>query len=183
MMAHPAQQAFCEKVKELLPEFFRWRHVLDIGSLDINGSNKSLFKNCSYVGIDVGPGKNVDIVCPAHQLEFTDQSFDVIVSTECFEHDQFYEKSLQKAAALLAQGGLFFFSCAGFSRAEHGTRRCHPENSPLTMAPEHGEWSDYYKNLTEHDVRAAIDIEGLFGTYEFSESQSRDDLYFWGVKK
>ena len=37
-MAHPEQREFILKVKEKYPEFFKGKKVLDIGSLDINGS-------------------------------------------------------------------------------------------------------------------------------------------------
>lgn len=180
-MAHPAQQAFCQRVKALFPpKRFTKKRVLDCGSLDINGSNRTLFTNCAYVGVDIGPGKNVDIVCPVHELDLPDESFDVIVSTECFEHDRHYEKSLQTIVRLLAKQGLFFFSCAGETRPEHGTRQNHPASSPLTAAIDG--WGDYYKNLTEKDIRTAIDVADLFSSHEFSRSKNLDDLYFWGIK-
>ena len=60
--------------------------VLDIGSLDINGNNQYLFEDCQYTGIDVGVGKNVDIVSKAHELKMPSGTYDTIISTECFEH-------------------------------------------------------------------------------------------------
>ena len=37
--------------------------VLDIGSLDVNGNNRCHFiEPREYVGVDVGPGANVDVV-------------------------------------------------------------------------------------------------------------------------
>lgn len=44
-MAHKEQREFILKVKRMFPDFFREKFVLDIGSLDINGSNLSVFKN------------------------------------------------------------------------------------------------------------------------------------------
>lgn len=90
-MAHPQQKEFCLKVKSLFPECFDNVNVLDVGSLDINGNNQYLFTNANYLGLDIGPGPNVDIIKPVHifayQLQYHEY-FDVIISTEMLEHDR-----------------------------------------------------------------------------------------------
>ena len=48
-MAHAEQKEFMTSVKERFPEKFVNCRVLDIGSLDINGSIKELFENSEYV--------------------------------------------------------------------------------------------------------------------------------------
>lgn len=179
-MAHPAQQEFCRRVKALFPEMFERKRVLDCGSLDVNGSNRGLFTECGYTGIDVGQGIGVDVVCPTHELDMPNEAFDVVVSTECFEHDMHYVVSLRKIVALLRPSGLFFFTCASAGRPEHGTTRCLPGDSPLTVAVP--VWSDYYKNLTETDIRAAIDVPTIFARFQFEYNPNDKDLYFWGVK-
>lgn len=179
-MAHQQQQDFCLSVRNRLPEFFSGVKVLDCGSLDINGANNYLFDKAVYTGIDVGPGKNVDIVCKTHEFDAPDGSFDVVVSTECFEHDMYYQKSLVNIVRLLRSGGLFLFTCATTGRPEHGTRRTTPQDAPLVMS--HGSWGDYYKNLTEADVREVLDVDAVFSRYEFSGSSVTKDLYFWGIK-
>jgi SAM-dependent methyltransferase len=180
-MAHPNQQNFCLRVKDSFPEHFTHQKVLDAGSLDINGSNKDLFdETCEYLGVDVALGKNVDIVSTIHEISLPDESFDVVVSTECFEHDQYYQESLKNIARLLKPGGLFFFSCASTDRPEHGTARCHPDSSPLTAQMKG--WQDYYKNLTEADVREAINVDEIFPSHYFEYNPDGGDLYFWGIK-
>lgn len=178
-MAHAAQQEFCARVKSLWPQFFRQVKVLDVGSLDINGSNRELFTDAQYVGVDIAPGKNVDVVGPIHELEISDR-FDVVVSTECFEHDLHWRKSLVSIVALLREGGLFFFSCAGTGRPEHGTRARNAGDSPFTTSLEG--WQDYYRNLTEADIRDAIDMN-QFQSFAFEYNPSACDLYFWGIKR
>jgi SAM-dependent methyltransferase len=180
-MAHPEQKEFCLRVKQLHPDFFHNRNVLDVGSLDINGNNRYLFDDSSYCGIDVGEGSNVDIVSVAHEFAAPDESYDFIVSTECFEHDMHYDKSIQSIMRMLVSGGMFLFTCATTNRPEHGTRRTTPENAPLLA--EHGEWEDYYKNLTEQDIRDVIDVDSLFSEYHFEENTESFDLYFYGMKK
>lgn len=182
-MAHAEQVDFCARVRAMFPRYFKpGQLVLDVGSLDINGSNRTLFEHpVNYVGLDVGRGPNVDMVCPVHEYESPAGAFDVIVSTECFEHDQYYEKSLQRIVRLLKYQGLFFFSCATTGRAEHGTRRSNPGDSPLTTAIQG--WSDYYKNLTEDDVRRAISVENCFSAFAFEVNAAHADLYFWGIRR
>lgn len=178
-MAHIEQINYCTSVKERFPEAFKNVNVLDIGSLDINGNNRYLFEDYTYTGIDIGQGPNVDLVCRGHEFKSKDK-FDVIISTECFEHDEFWDKTLQNAVKLLKPKGLFLFTCATTGRAEHGTRRTSPQCSPFTSQLE----NDYYMNLTEQDIRKALDIETIFSNYEFKTNElGMCDLYFYGFKK
>ncbi|VCU69455.1 Methyltransferase domain protein [Pigmentiphaga humi] len=179
-MAHLQQQQFCTAVRKRFPRFFKNKLVLDIGSLDINGNNQYLFDGCAYLGVDVATGRNVDIVCAGHQLLLPDGTFDVIVSTECFEHDQYYPETLRNIYRMLKPGGLFFFSCATTGRPEHGTRRTNPGDAPLIQGL--GDWADYYRNLEEADIRAVFDVEAEFSEFEFSIGHETKDLYFYGIK-
>lgn len=201
-MAHINQQKFCVTIKALFPDYFQNKKVLDIGSLDINGSNRPLFTNCEYTGVDIGPGPNVDVVSKGHELNHPDESYDVIISTECFEHDKFYRETLQNATRMLRPNGLLLFTCASTGREEHGTVKAHPGSSPFTSVTQ--DWESYYKNLTEQDVREAIDVETIFTLrcrwtcgdkkpgvhdhtiripkFQFLYCDNSCDLYFWGIK-
>ena len=180
-MAHPQQVEFCKSVRDRYKRFFTGKFVLDIGSLDINGNNQQFFANCNYIGVDVAPGRNVDVVSKGHELGFPAETFDTIISTECFEHDQYYDATIKNIYHMLKEGGLFVFTCATTGRPEHGTRRTTPEDAPLLQSQP--EWSDYYKNLSESDIREVIDIENSFSDFEFSTNQVSQDLYFFGFKK
>lgn len=148
---------------------------MDIGSLDINGNNKYLFSQCLYIGVDIGEGNNVDFVTAGHELLLPEESVDVVVSTEAFEHDEHYEKTLKNIARILKPGGLFLFTCATTGRPEHGTRRSHAWAAPFV--------GDYYKNIDEADVRNSIDVDALFSAHAFSTDSGACDIYFWGIKK
>jgi SAM-dependent methyltransferase len=178
-MAHKEQKDYCLLIKETFPTFFSNKKVLDCGSLDINGSNRYLFENCEYVGIDIGEGKNVDIVSLIHEFNDDDESYDTIISTECFEHDMYYKESIKNIVRLLKPGGLFIFTCATTGRPEHGTINTSIKDSPLLT----GEWSEYYKNLTEEDIRDIITIENIFIDFKFSINENHKDLFFYGIKK
>lgn len=177
-MAHSAQMDFCYEVKSILPAFFNNKSVLDIGSQDVNGNNKIYFTNIKkYVGVDISPGKNVDVVCAGHEYD-TDYRFDVVCSTECFEHDPFWDKTINNMYRLLKPGGLFFFTCAGDGRDEHGTRRTCPSDEDWTQH----EWEDYYMNLNEKLIRGVWDVENMFSVCQFMYNPGAKDLYFYGIK-
>ena len=94
-MAHYEQQQFCTKIRDSFPSYFSKKRVLDIGSLDINGNNRFLLDQCNYIGLDVGEGSNVDVVKVAHLYDAPNEQFDLIISTEVFEHDMYYEESVK----------------------------------------------------------------------------------------
>lgn len=181
-MSHAQQLDFCYSIKKKFPSYFLDKFVLDIGSLDINGSNRGLFENCKYLGVDIGYGINVDIISKGHELNLPDETFDTIISTECFEHDMYYKDTIKNIIRLLKPGGLFFFTCATTGRPEHGTVRTSTEaDAPFLKNDE--DWANYYKNLTENDIRGIISIEDTFSEFGFSINDFSKDLYFYGIKK
>ena len=178
-MAHEEQRIFLESVRSKFTEKFKNCRVLDIGSLDINGNNRFLFEDYEYVGLDIGEGNNVDVVSRGHEYKDPNQ-FDVIISSECFEHDAFWELTIKNGIDLLKSDGIFTFTCAGIGRPEHGTKRTSPSDSPFTSQLE----TDYYRNLSEEDIREKINVDEIFSSYEFeTRSVWPQDLYFWGIKK
>ncbi len=67
--------------------------ILDVGSNSVNGSYKDLFAfaGAEYIGLDIQPGPNVDIVPedPYEWKSLPDNSFDVIISGQALEHTEF----------------------------------------------------------------------------------------------
>lgn len=181
-MAHKEQKDYFLEIKNKHSDFFTKKKVLDIGSLDINGNNRHLFTECEYVGLDIAEGNNVDVVSLAHEYSEPNESFDVIISNDCFEHDMFYEKTFQNIVRLLKSGGLFLFTCKTTGSLEHGTLNSDGGfSSPLTI--KYPEWQNYYKNITEDDVRNSINIDDIFSDYNFSVLEITSDIRFWGIKK
>jgi len=178
---HPQAQHFMNYVKSILPEYFNSKMVLDVGSGDINGNNRYLFENCNYKGNDVIAAPNVDIVSKTKDLPFNN-FFDVIVSTECFEHDPEYKESFLKIYSMLKPGGLFAFTCASTGRPEHGTRRTSPKDSYGTIGGLE-DMSDYYKNLTIHELNEVLPINEKFSEWRSYYNQQSCDLYFFGIKR
>jgi autotransporter strand-loop-strand O-heptosyltransferase len=182
-MAHPQQRRFCESVKAKYPQYFKNKKVLDIGSLDVNGCNRDLFEDCNYIGIDLGEGKNVDIIAAGNTYDGPDNYFDTIISTEVFEHDMFYPQTIQNVMRMLKPGGLFVFTCAATGRPEHGTRRTDLYSAPL-LSGVSDEWADYYKNLEKEDIEVINGFKDNFIDGKFSRGSrpDPDDLYFYGIK-
>lgn len=170
-MSHQAQLDFVASLKQKFPDYFIRKQVLEVGSLNINGSIRPFFEQCLYVGVDIGEGRDVDLVARGENLAYLDESFDVVASCECFEHNPKWVATLNNMIRMC--GGLVFFSCATTGRPEHGTRRTTPADAPFC--------NDYYRNLTEEDVRQAVDLS-VFKDYQFISNDTVHDLYFWGIK-
>lgn len=179
---HEQARNFTLFVKKILADFFINKHVLDVGSGDINGNNKFLFEDCTYEGNDVIQVPNVTIVSKTKDLPFQDETFDTIISTECFEHDPEYKESFLKIYKMLKSNGLFCFTCASTGRGEHGTRRTSPGCSYGTIGNLE-DMMDYYKNLTELDLNEVLNLNSLFTVWDTYYNFSSHDLYFVGIKK
>jgi len=179
---HKEAREFTLFVRRILSEFFIGKVVLDVGSGDINGNNKFLFENCEYNGNDVIQAPNVTIVSNTKDLPFKDNTFDTIVSTECFEHDPEYKESIIKIYNMLKPNGLFCFSCASTGRPEHGTRRSNPNDSYGTIGNLE-DMSDYYKNLTQIDLNNVLLLNTMFSVWDTYYNNDSKDLYFVGIKK
>jgi SAM-dependent methyltransferase len=145
-VAPPQQQRFVARAAALLPSS---GPLLEIGSLDVNGSVRAWFPGADpYVGIDLGPGPAVDVVASGHDFG-RDASFDTVVTTECLEHDPGWRETLANIVRVLRPGGRLVLTCATTGRHEHGTTRTSPAMSPST--------NDHYRNLTAADVVGALD--------------------------
>ena len=177
---HEQARDFTLFVKRILSNYFMNKCVLDVGSGDINGNNRFLFENCDYNGNDVIQADNVTIVSKTKDLPFMD-TFDTIVSTECFEHDPEYKESLIKIYNMLKPNGLFCFTCASTDRGEHGTRRTSPQCSYGTIG-NLSDMQDYYKNLTEIDLNDVLSLNDLFSVWDTYYNNESKDLYFVGIK-
>ena len=175
-MSHKQQMSFVKYIKDIYPKYFLNSKVLEIGSLYINGTIRIFFENCDYTGVDVGPGKMVDVICEGQNLKYEDNTYDTTASCECFEHNPYWKETFENMYRMTKKNGLLFFTCATTGRPEHGTKRTSPENAPLLT------W-DYYKNLTEEDFTKNIDISNMFSEYKFMIDLSCNDLYFYGIKK
>ncbi len=84
--------------------------ILDLGSLDVNGSYREYFALSSwiYLGLDLVSGSNVDIVLqnPYTWKEVRSNYADVIISGQTFEHIEFFWITMLSIARVLKPEGL-----------------------------------------------------------------------------
>jgi SAM-dependent methyltransferase len=170
-------------VRSRVPDFFvDGVEVLDVGSGDVNGTNRPFFdQSCKVQGNDAFPGRNVDLVYKTTELPFNAPSFDVIISSECFQHDPEWKDSLRKIVQMLRPGGLFLFSCATTGRPEHGTKKHEPIRSFATRG-KLSKFMNHYYPLTFQDLNSAVPLEKTFLNYGCFENTKSHDLFFWGIK-
>jgi SAM-dependent methyltransferase len=91
-------------------------HVLEVGSQDINGSFRHLFKETgSYTGIDQQDGPGVDIVGDATDLAGIGNLFDVVVSTELLEHCDRFWAAMEAMGGALRPGGWLLLTARGWT--------------------------------------------------------------------
>jgi hypothetical protein len=93
--------------------------MLELGSLNINGSAREHLRVETWVGIDMVPGREVDIVCLASHTIFEPDSFDVMLSMSMLEHDPNWRMSLSHNIAWLRDRALIFLSWGAEGNARH----------------------------------------------------------------
>lgn len=131
--------------------------VLELGSLDVNGSVRVLFPSAQlYVGIDCQQGRGVDVRAWASSLPFPDESFDLVVTTEMLEHDLVFWCSLWEARRVMRPGATLLVTCRGLGFPKHD----YPE--------------DYYRFTPAGLAR-------LLWAMEFSEVLTQADPQYPGV--
>lgn len=179
---HKELLIFVNSIKNKHPKYFNSASVLEVGSLNINGSVRILFQTNEYIGIDVAEGNGVDIVCEGQDYDAPDNTFDTVISCECFEHNPYWKETFANMIRMCKPNGLIIMTCATIGRPEHGTTEHRPEDSPLTVFKG---WN-YYKNLTAQDFEQHFIMGDYFSEYAFTEFHSGKqchDLYFYGFMK
>lgn len=174
-MSHSQQMAFLESLRHTpWKAAYRAESVLEIGSLDVNGSVRRFWHGVpNYVGVDLLAGKGVDVVCPAENLPYGERLFDVVVSCECLEHARNWSLIFERMWRISRR--YVIMTCASVGREEHGTTACHAWASPAT--------NDYYRNLTALDFEREHELPVMFRRYEWRCDGEIGDLYFVGLKR
>jgi SAM-dependent methyltransferase len=84
--------------------------IVDVGSLDVNGTYRPLFATppWTYIGVDMAAGPNVDLVLrtPYVWREILTDAIDVVISGQAFEHIPFFWITMLEIARVLKPDGL-----------------------------------------------------------------------------
>lgn len=174
---HGAQEYFFTLAKKHFPEYFEWATVLENGgSVNINGTIRKFYDYCAYTGVDLGSGPCVDIICDATTVGFSNNSFDVVVSSELYEHTAEWAAIFINSRRMVKDDGLMLFTCAGKNRPEHGTTRTDQGSSQLSIDA----GKEHYGNLEPSHFEEMFNMKMMFGEYQFYDNQENYDLYFIG---
>lgn len=118
-----SQIIFCSL--QLSPDEIQGKRIIDVGSCDFNGSVRPLIearKPGEYTGVDLFPGKGVDIVCSADDLvsTFGESRFDIVLSLEMLEHTPHWRRSLSNMKRVCTPGGLVIATTRSLGYPYHG---------------------------------------------------------------
>jgi SAM-dependent methyltransferase len=86
--------------------------IVEIGSADVNGSLRSVAPGaCQYVGLDFAPGPGVDIVLTdPYRYPLETASADMVVTSSCFEHAEFFWLSFLEILRILKPEGVVYLN-------------------------------------------------------------------------
>lgn len=117
---HPANREWWQSCEKKYTPFFKnVSRVLEVGSLNVNGSVRDHFADVdTYIGLDWRPGPLVDIVCLAQDMNF-DKSFNTIISCSMLEHDPYWDASMTRMVQCLRYDGGLFLSWGASQCAAH----------------------------------------------------------------
>jgi SAM-dependent methyltransferase len=110
---HPSVIDFAKQV--LTEEIVVGATVLEVGSLDVNGSVRSYVQSLCpemYVGVDMQEGPGVDLTVDCERLveEMGGDAWDLVISTEMLEHVEDWRTCIRQMAWAVAPGGLLLLT-------------------------------------------------------------------------
>jgi SAM-dependent methyltransferase len=96
--------------------------ILEIGSRGTPTIRNLKTDNSEYIGLDMQEGENVDVISTdRYKLPFGDNTFEYVISSSCFEHDECFWITYLEIIRILKPGGLFYLNA--------------PSNGPYHGAP------------------------------------------------
>jgi len=142
--------------------------VLEIGSLNINGSARVHWPNAHWLGIDRQRGPGVDVVADFLDWQ-TDNRWDIVVCCEVLEHCADWQAIIGRVRPLLLQAGCFIGTCAGPLRTPHSA----VDGGPLRPG-------EYYGNLTADDLLSGLQAAGFVRVLVHDTGH---DLRWWAATR
>jgi SAM-dependent methyltransferase len=180
-MHEGAYRFIAETVARLEPR----RSVIELGSRCVAGwwpysePVRPLFADAlEYIGVDVVPGPNVDVVANAAAWQCPDaRAVDTVVCTETLEHTPEAEQICRNAWRLLSPGGVFLVTTAGEGRAPHSgfdggvLRKMACPRTGLQV-------DEFYRNVSREELRGWLEPFGFW----LIDTATPGDIYALAVK-
>lgn len=89
------------------------RSTLEVGSQNVNGTIRDHFAG-AYLGVDMAPGRGVDQLADAEDLDFADGAWSTVISTEMLEHCPRPWKAVAEMARVCQRGGTVILTARGY---------------------------------------------------------------------
>lgn len=163
-------------VYQMLATYGQPESVVEIGSCNVNGTIRPLFKRAEalgcYVGVDVRSGPGVDIVSDGASYQPSPGRFTfgiaMIVCCEVLEHAPNAHQIVKNAIALLRPGGFFVLTCATDPRPRHTSDGAFGGN-------------EHYHNICPKELTSWLQ-QTRVSSFAVTTSPALGDLYAWAEK-
>lgn len=154
-----------EYLQKFLETHGPFEKVLEVGSLDVNGNIKDLFKS-GYWGVDMRDGGNVNQVLNGHDLvkEFGVEKFDLVICFDTFEHDDMFWETLDNMRGVLKPNGWMMIGV------------------PSVHCPEHDHPHDYWRFMPQSMIEFFRDFKDVETKIDCDSTTEADEIYGWGQK-
>lgn len=111
--------------RALTEEDIKGKKILEVGSLDINGSVRpyiETLKAQKYIGIDIAMGPGVDEICDVKNIieRYGQESFDVVITTELLEHISDWRKVINNFKDVITSNGIILITTRSCGFGYHG---------------------------------------------------------------
>lgn len=161
-------------VSHLSREDVQGKKILDVGSKDFNGSIRPLIESWNpseYIGVDVEPGKGVDIVLDAVNLDsvFEPNSFDIILCLEMLEHAPLWNICIEQMKKVCKENGKLFLTTRSLGYPCHGFPNDH-------WRFEIEDLKIIFKDFSVHEISKDPVNPGVFIYASKPESWNNSDL-------
>jgi SAM-dependent methyltransferase len=161
------------QTREYLQKFLethKVKSVLDVGSLNVTGEIRDLFKDgIEFVGLDMrgkaGEG-NVDIVGNAHDIKdiFPDKKFDLVCCFDTMEHDDKFWETVENLRWVTKPGGWLFIGV------------------PSRFCPEHDHPHDFWRFMPQAMGLFLEGYENIETVVDKGDNGQEDEVYGYGQK-